>query len=141
MTTKASSAILYFAYGHDLNKKQMKERAPESKPRVTATLPNYRLVFLGWSRQWKGGIATIRGTHGAKVAGGVYEITDRDQRRLDTVEGYPREANRINVTVFTEDGEALKAVTYIKTGQAEETKPSPEYLAVIQAGYREWGIV
>ena len=140
MTSKPAP-VLYFAYAHDLNKKQMKERAPESKPKLTATLPNYRLVFLGWSRQWKGGIATIRGTHGGKVAGGVYEITEKDLRRLDTLEGYPRESNRVNITVFTEDGDALKAVTYIKTGQAEETKPSPEYLAIIQAGYREWGIV
>ena len=140
MTSKPAP-VLYFAYAHDLNKKQMKERAPESKPRVTATLPNYRLVFLGWSRQWKGGIATIRGTHGGKVAGGVYEISERDLRRLDALEGYPRESNRVNVTVFTEDGDALKAVTYLKTGQSEETKPSPEYLSVIQAGYRDWGIV
>jgi len=140
MTTKPSP-VLYFAYAHDLNKKQMKERAPESRPRVTAILPNFRLVFLGWSRQWKGGLATIRGVHGGKVAGGVYEITDKDLRRLDNLEGCPRESNRINITVFTEDGDALKAVTYIKTGQAEETKPSPEYLAIIQQGYREWGIV
>jgi gamma-glutamylcyclotransferase len=140
MTTKPNP-ILYFAYAHDLDRKQMKTRAPDSRPRVTATLPNFRLVFLGWSRQWKGGMATLRGTHGAKVAGGVYEISDQDLRRLDNLEGHPREANRLNVTVFTEDGEALKAVTYIKTGQAEETKPSPEYLAVIQQGYRDWGIV
>ncbi len=135
------SPVLYFAYAHDLDRKLMKERAPESRPRVTATLPNFRLVFLGWSRQWKGGIATLRGTHGAKVAGGVYEISDKDLRRLDNLEGYPRESNRINVTVFTEEGDALQAVAYIKTGQAEETKPSREYLAVIQQGYRDWGIV
>jgi gamma-glutamylcyclotransferase (GGCT)/AIG2-like uncharacterized protein YtfP len=140
MTTRPSP-LLYFAYAHDLDRKQMKERAPESRPRVTATLPNFRLVFLGWSRQWKGGLATIRGTHGGKVAGGVYEVSDKDLRRLDNLEGYPRESNRINVTVFTEDGDALKAVTYIKTGQAEETKPSLEYLAIIQQGYRDWGIV
>jgi gamma-glutamylcyclotransferase len=141
VTATPSPSILYFAYAHDLNKKQMRERAPESKPRMTAVLPNYRLVFLGWSRQWKSGTATVRGAHGSRVAGGLYEITEKDLRRLDTLEGYPRESNRVNVTVFTEDGDALKAITYLKTGQAEETKPSPEYLAVIQAGYRDWGIV
>ncbi len=140
MTTKPSP-ILYFAFAHDLDKKQMKERAPESRPKVTAVLPNYKLIFTGWSRQWKSGIATIRGDHGGKVAGGVYEITEKDLRRLDALEGYPRESNRINITVFNEDGEALKAITYIKTGQSEETKPSPEYLMVIQRGYRDWGIV
>ena len=140
MTTRPSP-ILYFAYGLELNKKTMKERAPEGRPRVTATLPNYRLVFLGWSRQWKGGLAAIRGSHGSKVAGGVYEITERDLKRMDNLEGYPRVSDRINVTVFTEDGDALKAVTYIKAGQAEETRPAAEYLAIIQQGYRDWGIV
>ena len=140
MTIKPSP-ILYFAYAHDLDKKQMKERAPESRPKVTAVLPNYKLIFIGWSRQVRSGIATLRGSHGSKVDGGVYEITEKDLRRLDTLEGYPRESNRINVTVFNEDGEALKAITYIKTTQSEETKPSPEYLMVIQRGYRDWGIV
>jgi gamma-glutamylcyclotransferase len=141
VTAKPSPPILYFAYALDLNKKQMKERAPESKPRMTAVLPNYRLVFLGWSRQWKGGIATVRGAHGSRVAGGVYEITEKDQRRLDALEGYPRESSRLSVTVFSEDGDAIRATTYVKTGQLEETRPSAEYLAVIQTGYREWGIV
>ncbi|OGO40154.1 MAG: hypothetical protein A2147_09410 [Chloroflexi bacterium RBG_16_57_8] len=133
--------MLYFAYGPDLSKKQMKERAPESVPKLSATLPNYRLTFMGWSRQWKGGTATIRAARGQKVEGGVYEITDRDLRRLDNLEGYPGQANRINVTVFTEADEALKVITYIRTGQGEETKPSPEYVAVVQQGYRDWGIV
>ena len=141
MMNVKSNPVLYFAYAHDLDKKQMKERAPESRPHLTAVLPNYRLAFFGWSRQWKSGLATLRGAHGSKVAGGIYEITEKDLRRLDALEGYPRESNRINITVFTEDGDALKAVTYIKVNQGEETKPSAGYLAVIQKGYRDWGIV
>jgi gamma-glutamylcyclotransferase (GGCT)/AIG2-like uncharacterized protein YtfP len=140
MTSKPAP-ILYFAYGPDLSKKQMKERAPESVPKLSATLPHFGLVFMGWSRQWKGGTANIRAARGQKVAGGVYEITDKDLRRLDNFEGYPGQANRINVTVFTEAGEALKVITYIKTTQAEEAKPSAEYVAVIKQGYVDWGIV
>ena len=41
---------------------------------------------------------------------------------------------------INEDGEAIEAVTYIKSGQLEETSPSKEYLALIQQGYRDWGI-
>jgi gamma-glutamylcyclotransferase (GGCT)/AIG2-like uncharacterized protein YtfP len=140
MTTKPA-LILYFAHSENLNKKLMKERAPDSAPKLTAVLPNYRLVFMGWSRQWKGGTATIRATGGQKVEGGVYAISDRDLRRLDNLEGYPGQTNRINVTVFTEAGQAIKAVTYIRIAQSEETKPSPEYLNVIKQGYRDWGIV
>ncbi len=132
--------MYYFAYGSNLNRKQMLERCPDSKPKFTATLPNYKLIFVGWNRQWRGGVASIKSFRGEKVPGAVYEVSDRDLRRLDSYEGYPGNSNRLNVTVFSEDGEPIQAITYIKTGQAEETKPSPEYLSIIRQGYREWGI-
>ena len=133
--------MYYFAYGSNLNKTLMLERCPDSKPVFTASLPNYKLVFVGWSRQWRGGVASIRPFRGEKVLGAVYEVSDRDLRRLDSYEGYPRSYNRLNVTVFDEGGEPIKAITYIKSGQSEEAQPSKEYLALIQQGCRDWGII
>lgn len=130
--------MYYFAYASNLNKKQMAERCPDSKPRFTATLPNYKLVFAGWSRQWRGGVASIKPLRGERVRGAIYEITDQCLRRLDRYEGYPHNYNHLKVTVFGEDDEPVEAVTYIKSGQLEETQPSKEYLAVIQQGYRDW---
>ena len=130
--------MYYFAYGSNLNKKQMLERCPDSKPKFVATLPNYKLVFVGWSRQWRGGVASIKRFSGERVIGAIYEVSDRDIRRLDKCEGG---YERFKVTVFTEDGEPIEAITYVKSGQLEETPPSKEYLSVIQQGYRDWGIV
>lgn len=96
---------------------------------------------MGWSRQWRGGTASIRFWRGQKVRGAIYEVSDRDLRRLDSDEGYPGNATKLNVTVFNEDGEAIPAVTYIKTGQAEETEPAAQYLSLMQQGYRDWGMV
>jgi len=132
--------VYYFAYASNLNKKQMRERVPDSKPMFVATLPNYKLVFAGWSRQWRGGYATIALSRDDKVIGAIYELSERDLRRLDNYEGCPGKYKRINVTVFDEDGNAVEAVTYIKAGQLDETQPSKEYLAVIQQGYRDWEI-
>jgi len=128
--------VYYFAYASNLNKKQMQERVPDSKPMFVATLPNYKLVFAGWSRQWRGGYATIKLSRGDKVMGAIYEISEKDLRRMDNYE--PGNYNRINVIVFDEDGSSVEAVTYIKAGQLEETQPSKDYLAVIQQGYRDW---
>jgi len=133
--------MYYFAYGSNLNKKQMLEHCPESKPMFIATLHNYKLVFTGWSRQWRGGVASIKPFRGERVIGAIYEVSDRDLRRLDSYEGYPSKYNRFNITVFDEDGEPIKAMTYIKSGQLEETQPSKEYLSLIQQGYRDWEIV
>jgi gamma-glutamylcyclotransferase len=133
--------MYYFAYGSNLSKKQMRERCPESKPGLIAVLPNYKLVFTDWSRQWHGGVATIKRFSGEKVLGAVYEITESDLRRLDRYEGYPRSYRRIKVIVFDDNNQPIEAMTYIKAGQLKEAPPSKEYLAVIQQGYRDWGIV
>ena len=133
--------MYYFAYASNLSRKQILERCPDAKPKFIATLPNFKLIFTGWSRKWHGGVASIKPLRGEKVIGAVYEISDRDLRLLDKHEGYPNIYNRIDVVVFTEDGEPVKAVAYAKVEQSEETKPSPEYIATIQQGYKDWGIV
>ncbi len=133
--------MYYFAYGSNLNKKQKLERCPDSKPLFVATLGNYKLVFVGWSRQWRGGVASIKPFRRERVLGAVYELSDRDLRRLDSYEGYPGSYSRLKVTVFDEDGEPVEAVTYIKSEQSEETQPSKEYLSLIQQGYRDWDII
>ena len=129
--------MYYFAYASNLNRKQVQERCPDSKPMFVATLPNYKLVFTGWSRQWRGGVASIKSFRGEKVPGAIYEVTEECLRRLDK---YEVNYNRLKVTVFNEDGEPVEAITYINSGQLEETLPSKEYVAVIQQGYRVWEI-
>ena len=133
--------MYYFAYASNLSRRQMKEKAPEAKPLFAATLPNYKLVFSGWSRAWRGGTAGIQASHGDKVLGGVYEVTEHDLSRLDAREGYPAEYKHLTVTVYPDTGKPVEAVTYIRPRQLEESKPSAEYLAVIKEGYRDWGLV
>ena len=132
--------MLYFAYGSNLNHKQMLQRCPGSKPRYKATLSNYKLIFAGWSRDWYGGTASIKPFAGSKVTGAIYEIPEKDLRSLDKYEGYPAVYDRMNVMVITEDDDPVKAITYIKREQSEEKQPSKEYLAVIRQGYKDWGI-
>jgi len=133
--------MYYFAYATNLNRKQMSERCPDAQPKFIATLPNYQLIFAGWSRQWHGGTASIKPFQGEKIIGAIYEVSEKDLRQLDKHEGYPTIYDRLNRKVITEDGDLVEVITYIKTKQSEETKPSPEYLTIIQQGYKDWGIV
>ena len=131
--------MYYFAYASNLNHRQMLERCPDSKPKFTATLHHYQLVFVGWTRQWRGGTASIRPFRGKKVLGAIYEVSEECLRRLDRYEG--SDYRRLNVIVNNEDGEPVEAVTYIRSRQAEEAKPSPEYLSIIQQGYKDWRLL
>lgn len=132
-----NKTFLYFAYASNLNKKQMLERCPDAKDRFSAVLPNYKLVFIGWSRKWHGAMANLQPFRGHKVRGALYEVTEAGMRRLEQHDvGY----TRFNVTVFDEDNEPHQAVTLLKPGHEEEAMPSPEYAAVIKQGYRDWAI-
>lgn len=133
--------MYYFAYGSNLSRQQMLGRCLDARPKGTATLPNHRLIFAGWSRKWGGAVASIRPHRGDRVPGAVYEISDRCLRVLDRHEGYPGTYEHLNVTVFTGLGEPIEAVTYVLVEQSEERKPSQDYLATIQQGYRDWELV
>ncbi|MEW6142606.1 MAG: gamma-glutamylcyclotransferase family protein [Chloroflexota bacterium] len=133
--------MYYFAYGSNLSKKQMRVKCPGAKALFTATLPNYKLVFIGWSREHKSAVATIRPFRGERVNGGVYELTEADARTLDRFEGVPAGYTRINVTVFDDSHRPVEAFSYIKPRQEAEGKPSEEYLRVIREGYLDWGLI
>ena len=135
--TQPNKSLFYFAYASYLNKKQMQARCPDSRPRFIATLPNYKRVFSGWSRQWRGATATIKHFQGEKVRGAIYEVGEACLKQLDKHEvGY----TRMNITVFDEDNQPHQAVTYVKSGRLEESLPSQEYAAIIKQGYRDWAI-
>lgn len=127
--------MYYFAYGANLNKEHMRKSCPDSKPLFTAILPNYKLVFTGWSRQLRGGTASIKPIRGERVRGAIYEVSEQCLKRLDKHEA---SYSRFNVTVFGEDDEPIEAVTYVRTVQQEDSRPAKEYLEVIQQGLRDW---
>jgi gamma-glutamylcyclotransferase (GGCT)/AIG2-like uncharacterized protein YtfP len=133
--------MYYFAYASNMNRQQMAGRCPEAKSKVVATLPNFQLIFTGYSRLRKGAVATIRGSQGDKVIGALYEISEAGLRKLDKHENYPVDYKHMDVRVFTDSGETYDAVTFIKIRQEEEGQPSVEYRAIIQQGYRDWGII
>jgi gamma-glutamylcyclotransferase (GGCT)/AIG2-like uncharacterized protein YtfP len=132
--------MYYFGYGINLSHKRMLELCPNSKTAFVASLHHYRLIFTGWSRKWRGGVASLRRSRDDKVKGAIYELSESDLKSLDREEGYPAFSDRINVVAITKDGDPVEALTYIRREQSEETKPSREYLAVIGQGYKDWRI-
>ncbi len=130
----------YFAYDLDLDKSVVLKCCPRAKPLSKAILPNFKLVFSGWSRQWKGPVATIIRSSGEKVPGAVYEIKPEEEPRLDRARGYPAASDKIKVMVFPEAGQPLECLTYISRNRARPEKPSPGYLQVLKRAYQDWGL-
>jgi hypothetical protein len=73
--------MLYFAYGSNLNVKQMKRRCPKAKPLCKIDFPGWQLVFKG--------VLDIIPHSRAKVIGGLWRITTECELALDAYEGYP----------------------------------------------------
>lgn len=131
--------MYYFAYASNLSRKQIAERAPGAKARYSATLPNHKLVFVGWSRLWHGAVASILQSNGDKVHGGLYEVSAQDLEQLARFEG--PEYSTASVNVFRDTGEIINAVTFVRKQQKDEGKPSAEYLATIRQGYMDWSLI
>jgi gamma-glutamylcyclotransferase (GGCT)/AIG2-like uncharacterized protein YtfP len=133
--------LLFFAYGAALSRKYMAGRCPECRPTVSATLSQFQLVFTGWSRTSHGGTAALKSLRGAHIKGGIYEVPDSALKKLDAAEGFPSQNVKQNVMVNTETGESLSCFTYVPAHPSDESKPAPEYLTLMQQGYRDWGLI
>ena len=71
----------YFAYGSNLNSRQMSSRCPTARKAGTYLLKGYELEFRCY--------LTIKPSPGKVVPIGVFAISEDDERRLDRYEGYP----------------------------------------------------
>ncbi|MDD2251892.1 MAG: gamma-glutamylcyclotransferase family protein [Dehalococcoidales bacterium] len=135
------TASLYFAYDLNLDRRRMVACCPTAKSRFSASLPNFQLIFAGWSREWRGGIATIKRAGREKVLGGVYEVNESDMIKLDRQQGFPAASDKIKVTLFRDTGEAIEAFTYLPKHPDRPEKPSSDYLKIIQKAYIDWGLL
>jgi hypothetical protein len=66
--------MYYFAYGSNMNYKQMRERCPSCKFIGRFFLENYKFVYDGYSKTRNGTVANIVELNNAIVWGGLFEI-------------------------------------------------------------------
>ena len=119
---------LYFAYGSNLNHEQMHIRCKDSRYIKSAFLEGYKLSFCAASRDY--GVANIVKKKGSKVPGGIWEISESDEKELDIYEGYP--------TLYTKDSFNLngeKVMFYIMKRRYSFKPPLRSYVDTINQGY------
>jgi gamma-glutamylcyclotransferase (GGCT)/AIG2-like uncharacterized protein YtfP len=135
--------VLYFAYGSNMWREQMRQRCPDHELLGKAVLKDHALCFPRSSPIRKCGVAGIVEQPGAEVWGVVYRLHEQDLAALDRREGYDRaqpvHVNRYNrQTVRVQmDGSPVECHTYFARQEPGEHIPSATYLATIITGAEE----
>ena len=131
----------YIAYGSNLNVEQMRYRCPDARIVGTSVIPNYQLLFKGSKT---GSYLTIEKKKGASVPVAVWEVSERDELRLDAYEGFPNFYYKTDMpltvrNLITGRKKKLDAFVYIMHEEREMGIPSPVYVKTCLAGYFYFG--
>ncbi len=139
--------MLYFAYGSNMDWKQMKDRCPSAQYIANAILRDHKLAFTRESKRRGCGVADVVPESGHNVWGVVYKICEQELGSLDKAEGYCpwRENNaywRRECIVYI-DNEAQKPKTvsaYFAEREDDPPLPNKEYKILILKGARYWNL-
>ena len=132
---------LYLAYGSNLNVRQMKFRCPSAKIIGVGLIKNYQLMYKGSKT---GSYLTIEKMKGSAVPVAVWEVTDFDERRLDSYEGFPTFYYKKNMMIpvhYFKNGkvEKKKCFAYIMHEERQLGIPSNSYIKCCMEGYDYFG--
>ena len=137
--------VIYFAYGSNMDWKQMKERCPSARFVGVANLPDHRLAFTRKSITRSCGVADVVREAGLSVWGIVFEISAHDVSALDKSEGYrPGRAKnsyrRRECMVFLDGNEErpVTANSYFAKRESDPPLPNQAYKDLILSGARHW---
>ncbi len=137
--------MLYFAYGSNLSKRAMQQRAPSAHAVIGALLREHTLVFE--SNEPPGEpeayFANVRADRSAGVPGALYEIDASDLHALDLYEDVARGVyERVTLEVVRTDGKRADASLYRmrSVNPARIGLPSRVQLDQIRTGYADWDL-
>jgi len=143
----STKLMLYFAYGSNMDRKQMVNRCPSTEFVCIAKLKDYRFGITRISHHRGCGVAGIIPAPQYRVWGVVYDIEKTDLSTLDYWEDFVegRTANsysRVNCIVY-DKGDAskrLNAFTYFAHPYRNPPLANAEYKALILRGAKEWNL-
>jgi gamma-glutamylcyclotransferase (GGCT)/AIG2-like uncharacterized protein YtfP len=133
---------LYFAYGSNLDIKQVKQRCRNCDVRKVSVgyLPKYRLAFTQFYEPWGGGVADIVESPNNCVWGILYALTMDAMKLLDAYEGYPTDYDRTQHSIITPEGDCYTAWVYsVKRKDGEFIPPSRKYLNILKQTAKDSG--
>jgi hypothetical protein len=119
---------LYFAYGSNLSREQMKGRCPDNKLLGGVVLHDHRWFI------YKRGFANIEKSTKDYVEGLLYLISDSDEESLDVCEGVSIGLYQKKYVEVVHKGKLQRKVLVYIAPETEEGTPQPDYARVINEG-------
>ncbi|MBI1750064.1 MAG: gamma-glutamylcyclotransferase [Acidobacteria bacterium] len=131
--------VWYFAYGSNMSRATMQQRAGHLLDAQPGRLDNYTLVF---NKKVRGGSAeaNIQPARGETVHGVLYRITESALRILDRSTGVPDHYRRIQISVSDTAGNPVSAQVYIASKVGKGLRPAAHYLQTLLQGAGENGL-
>ena len=119
--------MLYFAYGSNLNHFQMKRRCKDSVFLKKINLKDFRLTFRSKYRA-----ADIEIKKNSIVPGGLFDISRKDEKKLDLYEDYPILYKKHYFYYY-----GKKIMTYTMVKKTQFMFPTKRYLDIVKKGYKD----
>ena len=127
----------YIAYGSNMDVNQMEYRCPDSDVVCTGEITGWEYLFKG---SLSGSYATIERTKGAApIPVYVWEISDRDEERLDRYEGFPAFYYKKRIRVKLHTGKSAIGIVYIMHEERALGIPNSQYFNNIREVYNHHG--
>lgn len=128
------TALPYFAFGSNLNLRQMSKRCRTATNLGAAELPGWALTFRG--------VADVTPRKGATVSGGLFKIDAECLGALDRYEGWPFLYVHRKVKVIDANGDLIDAFIYVmnekRHGRRTISMPNDWYFEVIREGFKDF---
>ena len=124
----------YIAYGSNMDEEQMAYRCPEAKLIGKSEIKNYELLFKGSKT---GSYATVEPKRGSRVPVLIWEISERDEVRLDLYEGFPSFYYKKNLRPIV-NGKRITAMIYIMDEKRNLGIPTNYYYNTLAKAYRRF---
>jgi gamma-glutamylcyclotransferase (GGCT)/AIG2-like uncharacterized protein YtfP len=123
------STELYFAYGSNMSREQMKERAENAQLIGIGYMEDYTLAFNRRGTHRSGGVASVVEAKGERVYGVIWEISSKELKRLDKEED-PDAYRRSPLSVVVEGNISYTCHVYVAIAQGR-IDPDPEYVRIL----------
>lgn len=140
--TKDDRRYLYFAYGSNLSREQMRRRCPDAVEMMAAKAVGWRLEFSATFPQRRHGVATMVPYAEATTEGVIWSLSAEDLERLDGYEGVPHAYQRYTVDVEVSLGkvsQTLNCMVYLQDYCNRLRTPAEDYAVRIAAEYGRRG--